>query len=199
VYSIGSLFILLLFTTISEQTTSITFEHPSYITYRKLYEKYSDKLVCTCNEITPKYLSFINVTPVYHPVCSSAFVEQIWFDQLKLIKPVGIFTSDWRLMSLGFFQSLAALCKLAHNTVNNDLQQFRGRTLVTTRLLNEALLHGEMNDTLDELIHTMQTEFERVLSSFQLLFQVNQYFSGLTYNGYIRVLYQADDGQIKVK
>jgi hypothetical protein len=102
-------------------------------------------------------------------------------------------------MSLGFFQSLAALCKLAHNTVNNDLQQFRGRTLVTTRLLNEALLHGEMNDTLDELIHTMQTEFERVLSSFQLLFQVNQYFSGLTYNGYIRVLYQADDGQIKVK
>ncbi|CAF0911325.1 unnamed protein product [Rotaria sp. Silwood1] len=193
-----SVFLLLLFTTISEQTTSVTYDHPSYTVYKQLYVKYSDKLICSCSKITPNYGSFINITPIYHPVCSSAFVKPIWLDQLRLMKGVMFAMSDWRIMSLGYFQSLAALCELAHNTVNNDLQAFRTRTIVTTRLLNEDLLHGEINNTLKQLIHSMQIEFERVNNILRLLFQVNQYFAGSTYNGQLEITFQSDEENLKI-
>lgn len=196
---IGSLFILLLFTTISEQTTSKTYQRPSYTNYEQLYKEYSDKLICPCTEITPTYSSFINVAPIYHPVCSSAFVKQIWFDQLIITKPTWVFMTDWRIASLGYFQSLAELCKLAYNTVNNGFEEFKTRTIVTTRLVNEDLFHKEMNDTLEELIRSMHTEYERVNNIFRLLLQVDQYFTGLARNGHIKALNQTSDGYIKVK
>ncbi|CAF3353010.1 unnamed protein product [Rotaria sp. Silwood1] len=173
-------------------------DHPSYTVYKQLYVKYSDKLICSCSKITPNYGSFINITPIYHPVCSSAFVKPIWLDQLRLMKGVMFAMSDWRIMSLGYFQSLAALCELAHNTVNNDLQAFRTRTIVTTRLLNEDLLRGEINNTLKQLIHSMQIEFERVNNILRLLFQVNQYFAGPTYNGYLYITFQSDEENLKI-
>ncbi len=189
-------------TTISEQTTSVTYSRPSYNIYKQLYTKYSDKLICPCSEITPTYGSFVSIIPAYHPICSSAFIEKIWLDQLVLKKGDRNNTfvmSDWRIMSLGYFQSLAALCKLAHNTISYDLEAFRTRTIVTTRLLNEALLHREINDTLDELIHSMQTEFESVNNIFRLIFQVNQYFSGLMYNGQLEISRQFDINRFKVQ
>jgi hypothetical protein len=102
-------------------------------------------------------------------------------------------------MSLGYFQSLAALCKLAHNTISYDLEAFRTRTIVTTRLLNEGLLHREINDTLDELIHSMQTEFESVNNILRLIFQVNQYFSGTNYNDQLEILRPSDTERLKVQ
>jgi hypothetical protein len=195
----GSLFILLLFTTISEQTTSKTYRHPSYINYKQLYKKYSDKLICPCTEMTPTYSSFVGITPIYHPLCSSAFVKQIWFNQLLITKPIGVYMTDWRFASLGYFQSLAALCKLADDTIRNDLEEFGTRTIVTTRLLHEDLLRSEMNDTLDGLLHSMQTEFERVNNIFRLLLQVDQYFTGISRNGLFEALNQSSDGYMKVR
>jgi hypothetical protein len=54
------------------------------------------------------------------------------------------------------------LCKLANDIINNDLKQFGTRRIVTTQLLNEHLLRYQINDTVNQLIHSMQTEFERV-------------------------------------
>jgi hypothetical protein len=189
-------------TILSEQTTSVTYSHPSYNIYKQLYTKYSDKLICPCSEITPTYGSFVSIIPAYHPICSSAFIEKIWLDQLVLKKGDRNNTfvmSDWRIMSLVYFQSLAALCKLAHNTIHHDLQAFRTRTIVTTRLLNEALLHREINDTLDELIHSMQTEFASVNNILRLISQVNQYFSGTTYNDQLEILRPSDTERLKVQ
>ncbi|CAF2956088.1 unnamed protein product [Rotaria sp. Silwood2] len=184
---------------VSEQTTSVIYDHPSYTIYKQLYMKYSDKLICSCSEITPNYGSFINITPIYHPVCSSAFIKPIWLNQLKLLRGGAFVMSDWRVMSLGYFQSLAALCELAHNTVNNDLQVFRTRTIVTTRLLKEGLLRSEIDNTLQHLIHSMQIEFERVNNILRLLFQVNQYFAGSTYNGQLHITFQSDKENLKIK
>jgi len=128
---------------------SMTYHDPSYATYKKLYMNHSDKLICPCTEITANYTLFINITPIYHPICSNAFVKQIWFDQLRLSKNQPINMLDWRLTSQGYFRSLAALCKFANDTMNNDLQEFGTRTIVTTQLLNEVLLHSEINDILE--------------------------------------------------
>jgi hypothetical protein len=187
-YSIGSVFLLLLFTTISQQTTTMINQHPSYNAYKQFHMKYSDKLICPCTEITANYSSFINITPIYHPVCSSEFIEAIWFDQLQLIKGEGALNMlDWRILSNGYFQALAALCKFAYDTVNNGIEEFGIRTIVSTQVLSEILLHNEMNEALEKFIQSMQTEFKRVNNILQLLFQVNQYFTGTSHNGYLKV------------
>ena len=131
------------------------------------------------------YSSFVNVTPITHPVCSSAFVQPIWFNQLRLVKPTALLMSDWRIMSLGYFQSLAALCQLAEDTVEKHLQVFQSRTLVTTRLSRESSLTEGINSTLKELLHRMRTDFRRILNIDRLLFQGNQYFAGSNFNGFL--------------
>lgn len=94
---------------------------------------------------------------------------------------------DWRLVSHGYFKALAALCEFAYNTVNNDLQEFGTRTIATMRLLDEVSLNSEINDTLEKFIQSMQIEFKRVNNILRLLFQVNQYFTGISHNGFIEI------------
>jgi hypothetical protein len=177
----------------------MTYQNPAYTDYQQLYMKYSDKLICPCTEITTTYSVFINITPIYHPVCSSAFITKIWFDQLQLTKGVGTIMLDWRILSHGYFEALAILCKFAYDTVNNHLQEFGTRTIVTTRLLDEVLLHSEMNETFEKLIQSMQTEFKRVNNILRLLFQVNQYFTGASHNGYIKISNETKDENLKVR
>ncbi|CAF3419966.1 unnamed protein product [Rotaria socialis] len=196
---IVSVFILLLLTTISEQTISLTYDRPPYSIYKKLYKQYSEKLICSCSEITPSYGAFLNITPIYHPICSSAFIKPIWFNQLEIIKGPSFVMTDWRVASLSNFQSLAALCTLAHDIISNDIELFRLSTIVTTRLLNSHLFSSQMNNTLEELIHSMQTEFERVNHIFRLIFQVNQYFSGTGYNSQLHISGSSNDEYLKIK
>ncbi|CAM4751903.1 unnamed protein product [Rotaria magnacalcarata] len=56
-----------------------------------------------------------------------------------------------------------------------------------------------MNNTLEELIHSIQTEFERVNHIFRLLFQVNQYFAGTGYNSQLDISGSSNDEHLKIK
>lgn len=138
------------------------------------------------------------MSPVYHTVCSSAFIEPIWLRQLELKKPTSIYMYDWRLMSLGYFQSVGALCQLAHDTVTYNLEFFLERTLFTVRLVSEMTLRNEIDQASKELISSMQTEFQRTVNILQILFQVNQYYSVFNGNGYLYLPRPNDDGKLEV-
>ncbi|CAF2764486.1 unnamed protein product [Rotaria sp. Silwood2] len=197
----GSLLVLLLFSSIRKQTKSVTHHLPSYTTYERLQNEYPDTLNCYCSKITQSYSSFITLRPLFHPVCSSAFVTDRWFDQLKLTNTNshGISINDWRIAALGYFQALATLCQLANSTVNDALRRLNDRSVVSSRLVTKALLHEEFNGTLNELIYNTQTEFGRILNVISLLNQVDQYFSGSTSNGELRLSNQTNDGHIEIK
>jgi hypothetical protein len=91
------------------------------------------------------------------------------------------------------------LCKLANDTISNDLEKFGTRTIVTTQLLNEDLLRNKINDTIKELIRSMQTEFERLNNIFELLSQVDQYFTGAFRYRHFLLTNPTSDGYIKVR
>lgn len=103
------------------------------------------------------------------------------------------------MVSYSFFTTLETLCKLANDTIKNDLKLFETSSLITTHLLNSMLLGSQVNNTLEELIHAMQSEFERVNNIFRLIFQANQYFAGITYNGRVSVSAVQYDPNLKVK
>ena len=193
--------ILMLLTSIIEQTKSVTHHDPSYETYQGLHLEHTDTLNCPCSEIKQSYSSFIRFSPSFHPVCSSSFVKDIWLDQLVFDRPSGgraIPRTDWRSASHGYFQALAALCELANSTVNDALHIFGARTFVTTRLLDAVALYEETNYTLNIFIHNTQSEFGRLLSILRLLSQVDQYFSAVAITGGLIISDMTDDGQYQV-
>lgn len=61
-----------------DETVSMTVYRPSQSEFERLEELYSNNLVCSCNNIAVPYESFINVTPIIHPICSSGFVSNEW-------------------------------------------------------------------------------------------------------------------------
>lgn len=145
------------------------------------------------------YSSFYNMSPLYHPVCSSDFVRPVWLDQLKLKKPTFLYLSDWRLMSLGYFQSLATGCQMAHDTVDYELQLFLERKLSTVRLVSEVTLRNEIDQASKALISSMQTELEETVSILGALFRVNQYYSVSNSNGQIHIDDLDGNGTFSVK
>lgn len=73
------LFILyIIFTASSNEEVSITLYDPSQSEFERLENIYPDTLVCPCRNIAVPYGSFISVTPVIHPICSSGFVSNEW-------------------------------------------------------------------------------------------------------------------------
>lgn len=197
-----SMLILILFTSLDEQTTSMTHEFPSYETYQRLRIEYSDTLYCPCSTIKQTYSTFLTLAPAFHPVCSSAFVQDIWLRQLVLNKftdGTGLYSMDWRSVSLGLFTSLAALCDLAAATVNDALLRFSARTFVSARLLEQKLLNTEINDTMSAFIHNVENEFGRIVKIFRLLQQVDQYFSTAMSNAVVEVTNRTKNGRVEVR
>lgn len=184
---LGSLFVLLLFTTISERTTSMTYENISYGNYTDLYERYNERLFCPCPELTHLHSSFVTLTANYHPVCSSAFVTDLWFEQL-LLKKSGANMLDWRIVSRDYFRLLSTLCEFASETIENGLKEFNQRSIVTTQVINEMRLHHQINETIEQFLRSLNTEVKRVNHILRLLFQVNQYYTQGYYNVYPRIV-----------
>ena len=196
----GSIVILMLFVALDEQTTTITYHSPSYDTYQELQTKYSVSLYCSCSEIKQPHSAFLTLIPKLHPVCTSAFVEDIWLRQLIFNIPYNgiIYSVDWRYISNGLFQTLAALCDLASNTINDTLLRFNLRSFVSSRLLDENSLISEINDIFTEFIRNVENELRRTTEIFRLLNQVDQYFSATISNGIIEVTNETIDGHVEV-
>ena len=60
--------ILTLYTILIPQTTTKTFNKPSFTSYNQLKQQYGDKLKCSCSIIASKYAQFTWITPVFHQV-----------------------------------------------------------------------------------------------------------------------------------
>ena len=70
------LLMIILFTLFYSQTYITTINSPSFSTYKKLFNQYSNFLSCPCSTITIPYQSFVSINYSRHPLCS--FVNEEW-------------------------------------------------------------------------------------------------------------------------
>jgi hypothetical protein len=190
--------IFALYTYLNQNAAILTINSPSYSNYQYLLAKYPDTVTCSCSQITQSYSTFITFTPSFHQVCASIFVNSTWLYKLRVTKNVQVVSLDWRIASAAYFQTLSILCESAQVTVWDALRRFGEQDFVSTRLLNEALLVAEANVTIQELLHSTQTEFSRVYNILRLLNQVDQYFTGTMNNGLPYVTNETSDGHLEV-
>jgi hypothetical protein len=79
---ISALIILALYRTISSYTFSKRIKNPSQVTFERLYSQYGNILNCPCNQIAMDYSEFVQIEFTFHPLCSSDFLTQAWFNNV---------------------------------------------------------------------------------------------------------------------
>jgi hypothetical protein len=162
--SIGS---LMFYTSISLRFESITIQNPSGDDFNQLYEHYRSTLHCPCSLITIPYGSFISISPVFHPVCTSWLVSEEWFRYLTFIKRLFAYLGDdFRKSAPSFFIALGSLCKLANRTIANAWDVVTHAAFYSDEALPRDYLSADANEIFSRFQAGTTQEFK---SSFAIM------------------------------
>ncbi|CAF1388030.1 unnamed protein product [Adineta steineri] len=170
----GSILTLLLFTSLSTHITTMTVSNPSIDVYRNLQDIHQDTLKCPCSTATIPYETFISLSPNFHQVCSSDFVNDTWITFLSLIR-TGLY-NDWPTRAVHQFRLLSTICELINKTVVDAVQRLIIRSLVTSNVLSETDFIIQSNTTVNQFIQLTIINFGLLLDTEHLFLQVDQPF-----------------------
>ena len=164
-----SIIIIVFYTSISLRMQSETITNPSESIFQTLYDNYESTLHCPCSEIAISYGSFITISPVFHPICTSWLVSKEWIQYLaELMIRDPYENDDFRSKSAAFFNALATLCALAKTTVSNAWRVVNRSTLITDETLSRKYLLLRSNAIINLFQTSTVAEFKRSLSIIEL-------------------------------
>ncbi|CAF1436855.1 unnamed protein product [Adineta ricciae] len=143
--------------------------------YEQLYMKHPNTLICPCSEISIKYEEFIKLTPVYHEICSSNFVNQKWIDHLFQIG--NLYHSSFHDVASLQFQVLKSLCRLIQETINSSLTQFDSTRLITNQLIREDIFENRINTIIKVFQKSTRQTFQEVFQISREIFHGNAFVS----------------------
>ncbi|UJR18639.1 hypothetical protein I4U23_005547 [Adineta vaga] len=172
---LSSLFILILYTLLRQETFIEIIQNPSVSKYRELFSQYSFKLQCPCSRIAIKHNQFISqLKPQYHPICHSIFVSPRWLESLIGPSFYGLlrmsYGDDYRALIHVQFQTIAKLCKLSKIMLNISMSRFEQTDFMTANLIS----NDEFNLQIELLIEQFkQTTFNQFMETFKLIQLIN--------------------------
>ncbi|UJR24141.1 hypothetical protein I4U23_027107 [Adineta vaga] len=115
-----AIIIIIFYTSITFRLKNEIVDNPSQTTFEILQETYSSTLKCSCSDITIPYGSFISISPILHPVCSSWLISDSWIEHLTTIQDRAQIDTDFRKTAPSFFRTLSTLCSLANEVLPLD-------------------------------------------------------------------------------
>ncbi|CAF1397174.1 unnamed protein product [Adineta ricciae] len=169
----ATLIIIFLFNCLHTGIMIINEEKPSLIKYSELHKTYSESLKCPCSTMVTPYAELISLTPTYHQVCSSDFVDERWLKVLKASKHPYV-SIDGRNILFVQFNLLSTLCKLADEYINGTINQFMMQSLLTSNVLTEKTFKIQLNTTLNQFFQSTKLSFSRFIRTEYLILDVNQ-------------------------
>ena len=189
---IGSLTILLLYTSLVDVTQSIIIKSPSFPDYAQLYLDHTQTLTCACTKISISYEKFLHVQYTLHQVCTSVFVTQYWIDSLvPLHEKWWMVNPDFRVVGLPAFQGLSAFCALVNQTILSRLIQFYSTQYVTASLSPSNVFQSQIKSFVSQFISTTTEDFLLSLGTIRKTTQTNNLLSGLLTN-YFFLIFKDD-------
>ncbi|CAF1209410.1 unnamed protein product [Adineta ricciae] len=174
---IGSMFVLCLVTSLDSQIQTIIVSNPSFTTYTSLESKYSTTLRCPCANKTMFYRRLLSLSPVFHQVCSSGFVQSDWIEQMinsmRYRNPY-----DWRGNAYKQFQVLSDLCQLANQTIIAAMDRFLSQSFIASSVMNEIDFNEQLNANLNQFYQSTAYTFDLMNDIIRFIQQVNQFYEG---------------------
>ncbi|CAF3872343.1 unnamed protein product [Adineta steineri] len=171
---ITTLFILIIYTFIKQQTTTNIDKSPSLLKYKELYNQYSVKLECSCTNIAIKYKKFITeIKPEYHQICSSIFISPEWMESMPDNgRERMLFDFEFQIHArIGFhFDALSKICELTRNTLNTALSKFEETDFITVHVIPQ----DEFNRKIKLIIEQFKTiTSDQFIETFKLIQTIN--------------------------
>ena len=158
----ASFLILLIYTSQVQVTQTITINSPTLGLYSSLYEKHAQTLTCPCSNIAVTQQQFISLTPTFHPVCTSDFIDARWpMGIINAAYSFYVYNRDFRWRGPIMFQALASICTLANVSMNNALIDFKSITLISDNVLPESVFNPQVNASVDLFITSTASSFNR--------------------------------------
>jgi hypothetical protein len=153
-----SLIIFTLYVFLTPQRQVETVNNPTAANFSDLQSRYNSSLLCTCSNIYVPYNVFLTIEPHYHQICSSDLVSKTWLNNLGLYSQLPqIFTrgSGGKVLYYAFngvsqFLLLKVLCSQSNQTINNSLQEFLNRKLVTTQAISKNLFELQATTLIED-------------------------------------------------
>lgn len=178
-----SLFVLLLYTSLVENTQTINVQSPTIKQYSELYSTYAETLTCPCTKISIDYGKLLHVNYTLHQVCTSVLVTQEWINyitQYRLNSQLNL--HDFRSTITKVFQGLTSFCNLVNERISNDLIQFYSTQFLGVTLAPVKIFESQAQSLIDQFISSTIKEFSLSFSMIRSTTQSNKLLSGLLTN-----------------
>jgi len=114
-----SLLILITYTSLIVRTHSVPLEQFSLSDFEQLQARYPSTISALCTQVSIPYHKFIQLSPKFHQICSSPFINDKWISSLFLSNATSHNILDFRTFTFAQFQALALLCHTAYQSVND--------------------------------------------------------------------------------
>lgn len=174
-----SLFIIILYGLLRQETSIVIIKSPSLSTYRELFSQYPLTLKCPCSRTAIKYNKFISQNePQYHQICSSVFLSSEWLNSMATLTGTSVTwwssTPDYRDFLRIQFQTLLQLCTLSRNTLNASLLIFEQNDFITSNTISHAEFDFQTTAILQQFKTSVSKQFIETFKLIQLIDHGNQ-------------------------
>ncbi|CAF1193981.1 unnamed protein product [Adineta steineri] len=177
------LIIITIYTAATKQTVHTQLSEPSFDEVLNLQQETNlSSLQCPCSKLSSLYNYSIELIPTYHEICDSDFVLDKW---IRLMPPSFIYAPSYFEQSGPIFKLLQSFCKLAKITINNALNIFYARQLVTPNLITEDLFKSLMISEGEYFKHVTPNRFSYLLEFIRQTMKVNQFIYAIYTNYFI--------------
>jgi hypothetical protein len=133
-----SLLITFVYACLSIRTHDVILEKFSLADFERIEARYPATLDARCTGVSNSYYRFLHLSPRFHPICSSPFIEQKWISSVSLNNATSHNILDFRTFTFAQFRALALLCQTARQAVHDAHRTFNSTRLVTNRVLSRV-------------------------------------------------------------
>nr|ACD54677.1 unknown [Adineta vaga] len=176
--------VLLIDNGLYETIELVELQNPSLESYLQLQRTYTD-VSCPCIQISVAYDSFVEISSIYHKIFFSDFISQTWINQFVDNRTTMRYRADFRSSTNLQFQVLRELCDQLKMVLNNNIQSFYDRKLITGNLMKKNLLHTDTEAVIDTLKKRIFEDFQQPILFIRPLMIDNVIASGIETAGVI--------------
>ena len=185
------LFLFVLYTSLSSETLIITKSEPTFEQYEDLYEDYSNRLQCPCENISISYKSFLSTQPNYHSICSSQLLNDNWIEFLSYENISYYYQLDYRRMVSLEFQMLRGLCQHIREMIEKNRIQFYSTQMFTLELLSNQTFTLQIQSFIETFQRSLTVSFQNLMYLFRNLALNDELYSAIDASN---VIYINSDG-----
>lgn len=165
----------ILYSFFAEQTSTVEVFQPNETLFSQLYASHSDSLQCPCTTLRFSFDSFLHLDVRLHQICSSAFIEQAWTENIfdngtwSNLPP-----NQFRTRGMTYFVTQQSLCLSARRAVNRTVLEFLGNAEFNEKIIPENQLVLQSKRAVDRIKNWNKNHFRSMLTVLLGGLQTNQ-------------------------